>query len=142
MSGTELGDDELVYRRIPPGSQWLEPPDRISSFNFKLRKDENGVSVFRASVLTPQQVLTLPEAIPDSMIAMARVGDIRELKDGKGKDLKLVVVADDDENNPGHSEIRGPMPGEMASAASNALRKLFKLVPLDPANPGSDEASP
>ncbi|MDP6507136.1 MAG: hypothetical protein QF886_26145, partial [Planctomycetota bacterium] len=127
MSETRLGDDEVVYRRIPPGSQWFEPPDRISSFNFKLRSGETGLSVYRAGVVSDAEILKRPEAVPGSLVACATVDGIRQLKDGLGRTLGLDVVACDDEDNPGHAEIRGPLPGKLKASSSRALKKLFEL---------------
>ncbi|MBN1590107.1 MAG: hypothetical protein JW888_11375 [Pirellulales bacterium] len=128
MSHGQIADDEVLYRRIPPGKSWFQPPDRISSFNFKLRSDELGVSVYRAAALTVQEVLKKPEAIPGSGVAVATAGQIRALQNGKGDLLKLEVVPVNDENDPGHAEIHGPNPGVISSSAANALRTLFNLV--------------
>lgn len=126
---TRIEDDEVVYRRVPPTRPWFEPPDQISTANFKLdlRRGESGLSVYRASVVSAQDVLSKPDAIPGSRITQARVGDIRQLPNDKGEPLGLDVLADDDATNPGHAEIRGPTPGKLAPAASKALRDLFKL---------------
>jgi hypothetical protein len=40
-----VGDDEILFRRIPPSAPWLDPPDRIASFNVKLNPLETGLSV-------------------------------------------------------------------------------------------------
>lgn len=138
----ELSDDEVVYRRIPSSAPWFEPPDRISPSNFTLNKKRGdlGLSVYRASSVTAAEVLAKPEASPDSKIASAKVGAIRKLTNGKGEALNLYVVPVDDEDDPGHSEIRGPILGKLAPAASKALHELFKLVPTDNSNPGIGEA--
>lgn len=130
MCQQPLSDDEVVCRRIPPNEPWFEPPDQVSSANFKLdaRTGERGLSVYRLSVVSAQQVLEKPGAIPGSMVAAARVGDIRKLVSGAENSLHLEVVAVDDENDPGHAEIRGPQPGVLAPAASKALKKVFKRL--------------
>lgn len=127
LSQQQIGDDEKVCRRIPPSEQWFEPPN-ITSANFKLdtRINEQGVSVYRLSVVTAEQVLKKPGAIPGSFIVAATVGQIRLLKNGQGDPLNLDVVAVDDAYNPGHSEIRGPTPGKLSNAASRSLQRLFQ----------------
>ena len=126
MSDGRVSDDEIVYRRIPPVLPFFEEPDRVTSQNFKLdrRRNEIGLSVYRSSVVTPTQVLQRPDAVPDSRIVAARVGDIRNLQSGDGKPLDLDVVIVDDANNPGHSEIRGVL----KESAAKALQRLFKLI--------------
>ena len=133
MSDELIARDEVLYRRIPPTEPWFEPPDRISSCNFKLRRKddgtkEEGLSVYRAAVVSPVEVLNKPDAIPGSRIAAATAGAIRALRNGAGKPLHLAVLAVDDENDPGHTEIRGPQPRKLSGSASEALRRLFKLV--------------
>jgi hypothetical protein len=59
---------------------------------------------------------------------MATAGEIRALKDGNGKPLHMDEVVVADEDDPGHAEIRGPVPGSMPDSASVALRKLFRRV--------------
>jgi hypothetical protein len=120
-----ISDDELLMRRIPPGSKWFEPPDRLTSANFKLRPDEHGISVYRRSIVSEQAVLQKPESIPGSFVVTAKVGAIRSLANAQGESLKLDVVPIDDEVDPGHAEIRGPRPGKLSRSASKALRDLF-----------------
>lgn len=129
MCGQRLSDDEVVYRRIPRATHWFEEPDKITSANFKLdqRIQETGVSVYRGSVVNATEVLSKPDAIPGSLVAVATVGEIRRLENAAGAMLGLDVVIVDDANDPGHSEIRGPVEGKMSPSASNALKKLFKL---------------
>jgi hypothetical protein len=124
-----LSDDELVYRRIPRTSAWFEEPDKITTANFKLdrRRQEFGVSVYRASIVTAEQVLAQPAAMEGSLVASATIGAIRNLRSGAGTPLNLDVIAVDDERNPGHCEIRGPEPGKITAAASKALRDVFQL---------------
>ncbi len=124
---TPLDDNEIVYRRIPPGETWLQPPDRITSANFKLEPGEQGLSVYRASVVTPKEVLHRPGVPPGFRIAEARVGDIRQLTKPEGDrqvPLNLDVVAVADADDPGHAEIRG----NITRSASRQLAKLFRLV--------------
>jgi hypothetical protein len=126
MSDGRVTDDEIVYRRIPPVLPFFEEPDRVTSQNFKLdrRRNEIGLSVYRSSAVTAAQVLQKPDAVPDSRIVAARVADIRNLHSGDGKPLDLDVVIVDDENNPGHAEIRGIL----KESAAKALQRLFKLL--------------
>ena len=128
MSERTIADDEVLYRRIPPGKDWFEPPDRISSFNFKLPPDKLGISVYRAITVDVAGVLSAPRAIPGSGVARATAGQIRAAQDGNGNPLALDVVPVDDENDPGHAEIRGPALKERPKIAAKALRKMFTLA--------------
>jgi hypothetical protein len=126
-----IADDEIVYRRIPPGEAWLDTFDRITSGNFKLRHrtGELGISVFRASLTTPTEMLAGPEVIPGSRIAAATVGDIRRLMHVDGSPLNLEVVPVPLVNNLGHAEIRCVPPGRLPTRASKELARLFRLIP-------------
>jgi len=125
VSGQGLPDDEVLLRRIPPGAPWFEPPDRVSTYNFKLRKGELGISVYRRSVVSEEEVLGMRGAIRGSFVLSAGVRHIRELKNAESISLRLDVVAVDDKDAPGHAEIRGPKPEKLSRSASQALRKLF-----------------
>jgi hypothetical protein len=124
-----IADDEVVYRRIPPGDAWFDTSGRITSANFKLRvkAGEVGISVYRASQVTLAELLSRPEAIPGNRIAEAAVGDIRRLTHMDGTSLNLDVVVDD-ANDPGHAEIRSTLPGRLPARASKELARLFRLV--------------
>jgi hypothetical protein len=61
-------------------------------------------------------------------VVVATAGEIRFLKDGNGKPLRLEVVVAGDENDPGHAEIRYPVPGTMPGSASLALKRLFQRL--------------
>jgi hypothetical protein len=128
VPGSPITDDEIVFRRVPLSEPSFEPPDRISTANYKLdqRRNELGLSVYRKDVVAADEVLARPDAIPGSFLTFAKVGDIRSLKDGKGEDLNLDVIAVDDEDDPGHPEIRGPEPGKLSAAAAKALRRLLQ----------------
>ena len=126
MSPQRLPDDEVVYRRIPPGESYILPSGRISSGNFKLDADEQGLSVYLASLVSVAEVLRKPDALPNSTVASVTVGQIRGLQDASGNRFPLDVVVVDDEDDPGHAEIRGPEPGGLSTPASKALRDLFQ----------------
>lgn len=130
MPDAQIPDEEVVYRRIPPVMPFFEEPDRVTPANFKLdhRVNELGLSVYRESIVTPDQVLAMEMAIPGSRITAARVGDIRKLQGGDGKWLQLDVIIANDDNDPGHAEIRSPQPGVLTNSAAKALRGLFKLL--------------
>ena len=125
MSGEPVHDDEVLLRRIPPGDRWFEPPNRVSTFNFKLRKGESGLSVYRGGTVREEELLGMPGTIEGSFVLTAGAAEIRRLTDAEGNPLGLDVVAVDEEQNPGHAEIRGPEPGRLSRAASRALRGLF-----------------
>jgi hypothetical protein len=127
LTSQPLSDDEVVVRRIPPGSRWFELPDRITSANFKLRRGERGLSVYRLSVVSPQSVLNQPGAIPGSRLGFTTVGEIRRMAGPGGKPLGLDAVVVDDEQDPGHAEIRGPSPEQYPRAALDSFKRLFRL---------------
>lgn len=130
MSLRRIPDHEILYRRIPPGETHFQPPSRITSANFKLRRGELGLSVYRKIAVDLTGVLKRPEAIAGSRIAQATVGQIRSARNSEDTLLGLDVVATNDENDPGHAEIRGPKPGLITSSAAKTLSKIFKLVDL------------
>jgi hypothetical protein len=121
-------DREILFRRIPPGAPWFEPPDRIASFNFKLKPQETGLSVYRERMVSGAEVLAKPQAIPGSLLAWATAGEIRVLGNSADQPLHLDVIAVADEHDPGHAEIRGPEPGKLSMSAAKALRKRFRLL--------------
>ena len=130
MSDGQLSDDEIVFRRIPPGIDFFTEPDRVSTNNFRLdrKRGDVGLSVYRKSIVSANEVLNKPDAVPGSRLTLARVGDIRALHGGDGNYLRLDVVVVDDELDPGHAEIRGPELGVLSRSAGKALRDLFKLI--------------
>lgn len=130
MPEQRIDDDEIVYRRVPPTSPWMEEEDRVTTANFKLnrKRGELGLSVYRSRIISMEDVLQHEDAIRGSRIAQAMVRDIRNLKNKADEPLLLDVVAVDDEDNPGHAEIRGPDPGTLTRAASRALQELFELI--------------
>ena len=128
MPERSIPDDERVFRRILPGTRWFVPPDRITSPNFKLREGEQGISVYRAMIVSPEEVLKKPGVIPGSFLTEATAGAIRQLADATGEPLDLDVVAVTDENDPGHAEIRGRALRQRTRPAADALKTLFKRV--------------
>ena len=140
MSDQAIADNEVLYRRIPPGLRWFEPPDRPTSASFKLRKREDGqfeegLSVYRAAIISEVEVLVKPEAIEGSTVAQATAGEIRGLRNAERKLLNLSVVAVCDENDPGHAEVRGPVPRKLPNGAPRALKGLFRHVEVSPDEP-------
>lgn len=128
MGEDHISDSEILFRRIPPGSPWFEPPDRIASFNFKLKPQETGLSVYRGRVVSGPDVLAKPQAIPGSLLASATAGEIRALTNAAGQPLHLDVIAVADQHDPGHAEIRGSESGKLSTSAAKALSRLFRLV--------------
>jgi hypothetical protein len=137
VSAGHIDDDEVLYRRIPPGKDWFAPPDRISTFNFKLdlNQNEEGLSLYRKNIVNASEVLQKSNAKAGSKIAQATVGQIRSARDGKGNPLNLDVLQINDENDPGHVEIRGSVLVEHPKTAAKALKKLFKLIDIPPEEP-------
>ena len=135
MSERTITDDEVLFRRIQPGNTWFEPPDRLTSASFKLRRLEDGqyeegLSVYRRAIVSAAEVLAKPEAKPGSILAHASAGEVRALRNGVSEPLGLDVLAINDENDPGHAEIRGPEPRKISASASKKLAKLFRVVDM------------
>jgi len=133
VPGQIIAHDEVLYRRILPGSPWFEPPDRPTSASFKLKRLEDGqyeegLSVYRRAIVCAAEVLAKPEAKPGSILAHALAGGVRALQNAAHEPLNLDVLAINDENDPGHAEIRGPEPRKLPSSAPRKLAKLFQVV--------------
>ena len=125
MSSLFVLDAETVVRWIVPKKDWYEPPERPTTLNFKLRRGERGLSVYRTR-LTDEADLRKRLNVPDeAMFLSATVGDIRSLTKADGTALNLDVEADDpDRSNPGHAVIVAP-DGNITAAAAKALRDCF-----------------
>lgn len=137
VSDQKLSDEEILYRRIPSGSRWFEPPDRLTSANFKLRRGESGLSVYRASIVSKEEVLAGTSVCPGGLLAATTVGDVRRAVNASGEPLDLDVVVTGDEDDPGHAEIRSPHSKKLSNAAAKSMKGFFKLVDIH-----RDEASP
>jgi hypothetical protein len=131
VSDPQVDDDEWVAIRIPPTSPWFEPPDRVSSANFKVdhRRQESGLSVYRLKIVTATDILSRTGVIQGSFLVVASVKAIRSLCNAIGNPLWLDVISDDDAGrNPRHAEIRVKWWTEqekMPSSAAKALQRLF-----------------
>lgn len=122
MTHELLPDDEIVIRHIPGGTTWQAPGPRITSKNFELRPGEAGVSVSRAGITTPDQLLArLGDPAKGSRTASAPIDGIRA--------LGLDVVPDPIPEDPGHALIVSAA----ASLADQPVRKklaaLFAFLP-------------
>lgn len=84
MCDEKIPDDEVLLRRIPPGERYFEPPNRISSFNFKLRKGEKGLSIYRERYITADELLKKQDAIPGSFVVKATAKELRRHYKCKG----------------------------------------------------------
>jgi hypothetical protein len=120
-----ISDDEVLYRRIPPGETWFQEPDRVTSGNFK---DDVGLSVYREKIIDRSAILSHPKAIPGSRLTRATAKQVRELTNAKGELLGLDVIVIDDEVDPGHAEVRFIPPKKLNQSVAHALRNIFKLV--------------
>jgi hypothetical protein len=118
----EISDDEQILRHIPGGSSWQAPGPRVTSANFQLRHDrqETGVSVTRLKITSPERLLEIVAATPDSRIAVAVVGEIRA--------LGLAVVPTPKVDDPGHSEVQSDKVSLDDHASRKKLAKLFKFL--------------
>jgi hypothetical protein len=101
-TSSAIPDDAIVLRHIPGGSTFQQPPShRITSRNFQLRADEDGVSVSLSSTSSMMADATamlrrLKTAV-ESKIGFASVRDVRKL----GFDVVPAQTKDD----PMHSII-------------------------------------
>ena len=84
MDAARIPDEEVVYRRVPFTPPWFEN-DAVTTANFKLdkRRGDLGISIYRKTVVTVDDVLSKPGAIPGSLVTQATVGAIRGLRNGK-----------------------------------------------------------
>ena len=124
MSDEPISDNEVLLRRIPSGKPWFEPPDRVTSANFKLGKDDEGLSVFRERFVSTEELLRRPDTIDGSLVVRVTAGEVRQAKNGRQEPLNLDVIPVDHDTNPGHAEIRG----EFTASVAGALKKLFRHV--------------
>lgn len=124
MPERTIADDEILLLRIPPTPPWLVSPGHISSANFKLGKEEKGLSVYRERIVSAGDVLAKPGVPPGCLLVSAAAGDVRSLKNAKGEPLFLDVVAVDDENDLGHAEIRGRFSRSVAKSLSLLFRRV------------------
>ena len=98
--GTEpIGDDEILYRRIPKSQGWYDPDKdpSISPQAFKPNKnDETGISISREKYKSIEEAA---KGRPGKayFVAVLRAGDLRN------RDIE--VVASPEEDDPGHAEI-------------------------------------
>src|SRR5436309_13916220 len=76
-----IADDERILRHVPEGRDYQGPgpTPKITSLNFNLRHRETGLSVTRAGMTSPAQLLARVRSGPGSCVAEAVVGDVRAL---------------------------------------------------------------
>ena len=98
--GTEpISDDEILYRRIPVGSEWFDPEvdPRPSPKAFRPRPDDTtGLSLYRRKYKSPQQVAANPRGAR-YYVAELHAGDMR----AKG----ITVIPGPLPGDPGHAAI-------------------------------------
>ncbi len=118
---------EMLLRHIPGGTTWQAPGPRITSKNFELRPGETGISVSRAGITSPAQLMArLGDPTKGSRIAAGAVADIRN--------LGLEVVPDQKDYGPGHAEIRSATADLNDQTVRRLLSKLFQLLPPSAGN--------
>jgi hypothetical protein len=127
MQAERLADEEIVVRWVDRSSpDKFQPPDRISTTNFKLRAGESGLSVFRLSVRSSASILASETSgRGDYFFISAVVGEVRLATNAEGKPLDLDVIADEEGGlKPGHALIVG----EFTKSVPKALRDLFQRL--------------
>lgn len=130
-----LADDETVFRRIPRWESHFSPPNYVTSANFKLnlKAHEEGISVYMASLRTPESVLAVAELPSGSFLLRAMVKDIRNLRNTLNESLELEVFEVPIEGDSGHAEIRKQPPGSrITPSVAKALRDIFVECLKDP----------
>jgi len=119
-----IADDELILRHIPGGTTFQKPDGSIASPNFRLRPGEDGISVSRLAITSPEAVMArLGDPETGSRIAVARAGDIRA--------LGFEVVPDPKDYDSGHAELRPTTADASAKQTQKALALLFRYVSSD-----------
>jgi hypothetical protein len=108
----------------PGGPNYIAPGPRITSFNFRLPRGESGLSVSRAVLTSPEQMLARLKTGPGSRVAVATVADIRR--------LGLDVIPDPLPDDPGHAEIRSATADVGDRTMAPRLRDVFRLLPETP----------
>ena len=97
--GTEpIGDDEILYRRIPASPDWYDPgkDPSISPQAFKPNKnDETGISIYRSKYKSAEEAAK--GRGKTYFVAVLRAGDLRK----RG----IEVLASPEEDDPGHAHI-------------------------------------
>lgn len=116
-----ISDNETLYRRVPPGSSWIKE-NKLTSGNFELKVGERGVSVSRASITTPQQLLGMRENPTGWCVAAITAGEVRA--------LGLDVIPAPTQEDAGHAEII-PATSSLSHAVRRRLAKRFRLLPKD-----------
>jgi hypothetical protein len=118
-----VADDEGILRHIPGGTLFQAPGPRVTSRNFDLRVGETGVSVSRASLTTPDELMArLGNPDTGSKIAIVTVGDVRALG------LEVVPVPVD--YDQGHAEIRSAAADLNLKSVRRQLAQLFQFLPV------------
>ena len=121
MSQVTIDSNEIVIRHIPGGTYFQAPGPRVTSSNFVLRDGETGVSVSRASLTTPESLMTrIGNPATGSLIASAGVAEIRSL----GLDVVEAPIPED----PGHAEIREVTGSFSSRADRKRLAELFQFI--------------
>jgi hypothetical protein len=117
-----VGDEEFVLRHIPGGTTFQKPGPELTSYNFKPRLNETGISISRETLTTPESLMTrLGDPHAGSKIARASVAEIR------GLGLEVVAVPLD--YDAGHSEIRSAAASLDDKDVRRQLAKLFEFLP-------------
>ncbi len=122
MTADSIADDEVILRHIPGGPSWQAPPaGRISSINFRLRPGESGVSVSRAGMTTPDELMQrLGDPARGSKIAALTAVEIRAI----GLDVVSVPLPDDS----GHAEIRSAAESLGDKETLRRLARAFRYL--------------
>lgn len=120
-----VGDEVFVIRHIPGGTTFQKPGPELTSYNFKLRSNETGLSVSRAALTAPGMLMArLGDPNAGSKIARASVAEIRA--------LGLEVVAVPLDYDAGHAEIRSATTSLDEKDVRRQLAKLFEFLPGPP----------
>lgn len=113
-----VADDEVLYRRVPPGPSRIKE-GRLTSGNFSVRPAETGISVSRASMTSPAQLLAV---LPDDVgwqVWKTTALEIRE--------LGLEAIPRPTTGDRGHAEIV-PAAQSFSHAVRRKLARAFRPI--------------
>lgn len=118
-----IDDSEILLRHIPAGDPWQATGPKITSANFRLRAGESGISVSRANLTTPEQLLQRLGRDPasGSRVALINVREVRAL----GIAVVPVPLSDDS----GHAEIRSDRESLDRKSIQRQLARLCHFMP-------------
>jgi hypothetical protein len=117
-SGPEpVGDDELIYRRVPVSCGWYAEGALSPNAFDPHKKDLDGISVYRASIVSIEQAARGPSK-HGYYVAVLAAADLRA--------SGIFVEPDDpDGTNPGHAKLPNLNASERKTDRVQELKELL-----------------